>query len=81
VVLGGFGARPIRVPRADKALAAEDVRAAGEAAAEAYKEAGDVWASAEYRSHVAAILVRRLAADLAPGAAKGRVPSEERGRS
>jgi len=40
VVLGGFGARPIRVPRAEKALAA----------------------------------------DLAPGAAKGRVPSEERGK-
>jgi carbon-monoxide dehydrogenase medium subunit len=62
VVLGGFGARPIRVPRAEKALAADDPRAAGDAAAEAYAAAGDVWATAEYRSHVASVLVRRLAA-------------------
>jgi len=62
VVLGGFGERPLRVPRAEKALAAEDARAAGEAAAEAYAAAGDAWASAEYRAHVAGVLVRRLAA-------------------
>jgi CO/xanthine dehydrogenase FAD-binding subunit len=62
VVLAGFGDRPIRVARAEKALAADDVRAAGEAAAEAYAQAGDAWASAEYRSHVASVLVRRLAA-------------------
>jgi CO/xanthine dehydrogenase FAD-binding subunit len=61
VVLGGFGARPVRVPRAEKALLAENARAAGEAAAEAFAEAGDAWASAEYRAHVAGVLVRRLA--------------------
>jgi len=67
VVLAGFGDRPVRVARAEKALAADDVRAAGEAAAEAYAQAGDAWASAEYRSHVASVLVRRLAAgDKAP---------------
>jgi carbon-monoxide dehydrogenase medium subunit len=63
VVLGGFGARPIRVPRAEKALAADDPRRAAEAAGEAYAEAGDAWASGEYRSHVASVLVRRLAAE------------------
>jgi carbon-monoxide dehydrogenase medium subunit len=73
VVLGGFGARPVHVPRAEKALAADDLRAAGEAAAEAYAQAGDVWASAEYRSHVAAVLVRRLAAlDRAPSESKAK---------
>lgn len=55
VTLGGFGLRPL-------ALIAErpDPRAAAEAAALAYAEAGDAWASAEYRSAVAGILVRRL---------------------
>lgn len=55
IALGGFGPRPL-------ALVAKhpDPRAAAEAAAVAYAEAGDAWASAEYRSAVAAILVRRL---------------------
>jgi carbon-monoxide dehydrogenase medium subunit len=70
VVLGGFGERPVRVPRAEKALGADDLRAAGEAAAEAYAQAGDVWASAEYRSHVASVLVRRMAAGKTAGDAK-----------
>jgi CO/xanthine dehydrogenase FAD-binding subunit len=79
VVLAGFGARPIRVPRAEKALAGEDPRAAGEAAAEAYAQAGDVWASAEYRSHVAAVLVRRLASvDKVPSDLRDKVPSDLR---
>jgi CO/xanthine dehydrogenase FAD-binding subunit len=73
VVLAGFGARPVRVPRAEKALAAEDLRAAGEAAAEAYAQAGDVWASADYRSQIASILVRRLGSE-------GKVPSEVRNK-
>jgi len=81
VVLGGFGARPVRVPRAEKALAAEDLRSASEAAAEAYAQAGDVWASAEYRAHVAGVLVRRLAAELVTGAGKVRGPSEGKGRT
>jgi CO/xanthine dehydrogenase FAD-binding subunit len=73
IVLGGFGARPVHVPRAEKALASDDLRAAGEAAAEAYAQAGDVWASAEYRSHAAAVLVRRLAAlDRPPSESKAK---------
>lgn len=57
LALGGFGPRPV-------ALVAEqpDPGAAAEAAALAYAEAGDAWASAEYRSAVAAVLVRRLMA-------------------
>jgi CO/xanthine dehydrogenase FAD-binding subunit len=62
VVIGGFGPRPKRVPRAEKALGAEDAKAAGDAAAEACAEASDAWASAEYRAHVASVLVRRIAA-------------------
>ena len=46
-------------------MADGDPAAAGRAAAAAYAEAGDVWASAEYRSHVAGVLVRRLASEVA----------------
>lgn len=55
LALGGFGPRP-------QALIAErpDAQTAAEAAALAYAEAGDAWASAEYRSAVAGVLVRRL---------------------
>lgn len=61
VCLGGFGERPIRV-EADKSWVGGDegVEAATEAARRAYSSAGDQWASAEYRSEVAAILVGRL---------------------
>lgn len=64
VALGGFGTRPMRVPRAERALAADDGRAAGEAVAEACAHAEDEWASAEYRAHAASVLVRRLAAGI-----------------
>jgi len=74
VVLAGFGARPVRVPRAEKSLAADDARGAGDAAAEAYAQAGDAWASAEYRAHTAGVLVRRLAAG-------AKVPSRSPERS
>ena len=60
VVLAGYGARPIRVTRAEKALGAGDPAAAGKAAAAAYANAGDALAGAAYRSHVAGVLVRRL---------------------
>ncbi|MEW6566950.1 MAG: FAD binding domain-containing protein [Chloroflexota bacterium] len=55
LALGGYGNRPIalRATRPDPAAAAE-------AAALAYAEAGDAWAGAEYRSAVAAVLVRWL---------------------
>ena len=52
MALGGFGERPIVVG---------DARAAETA----YAKAEDAWASAEYRSAVAGILVRRLAAEVA----------------
>ncbi len=57
LALGGFGPRPILVPleRAEAGLASR-------AAAAAYAAAGDAWASAEYRSEVAGILARRVAA-------------------
>lgn len=77
VVLGGHGARPIRVPAADEALAQGDVPGAVRRAEEAYASAGDTWASAEYRSQVAGVLLRRLAAeDKAAGAPKGAAPRD-----
>ncbi len=64
VALGGFGSRPIGVAKAELALAAGDVPGAAEAARTAYAQAEDAWASAEYRSEVAAVLVRRLAGEV-----------------
>lgn len=55
VALGGSGLRPLAL-----VMERPDPRAAAEAAALACAEAGDAWASAEYRSAVAAVLVRRL---------------------
>ncbi|HET7011679.1 MAG TPA: FAD binding domain-containing protein [Anaerolineales bacterium] len=63
VVLGGHGPRPIRVPDAEAALSQGDVTAAVRKAEQAYAEAGDAFASAEYRSQVAGVLLRRLAAE------------------
>jgi carbon-monoxide dehydrogenase medium subunit len=88
VVLGGWGPCPVRVPDAEQALASGDIPGAARAAAHAYATAGDAWASAEYRAEVAAVLVRRLAAeekipsaskDKSGGEAKGMVPKEPRG--
>jgi len=53
VVLGGYGASPL------PAMDGPDPAGAEVAARDAYSEAGDEWASAEYRSHVAATLTRR----------------------
>lgn len=59
VVLCGYGDQPIMVvdgPEPDGAeLAAKD----------AYSEAGDQWASAEYRSETASVLVKRCLSDIA----------------
>jgi CO/xanthine dehydrogenase FAD-binding subunit len=63
LVLGGHGPRPIRVPKGEEALRRGDAAAAVRGAEEAYAEAGDAWASAEYRSHIAGALVRRLAVE------------------
>jgi CO/xanthine dehydrogenase FAD-binding subunit len=56
--------RPVLVPEAELALAAGDVSGAAEAAKTAYAQADDDWASAEYRSEVAAVLIRRLAGEV-----------------
>jgi CO/xanthine dehydrogenase FAD-binding subunit len=53
--LGGYGSRPALLEELPP-----DPVAAGIVAREAYSGAGDAWASAEYRSEVAAVLVQRL---------------------
>jgi carbon-monoxide dehydrogenase medium subunit len=61
ITLGGFGQRPVRVQKAEqKVIKSGQVDEASVAAANAYAKADDEWASAEYRSHVAGVLVRRL---------------------
>ena len=60
-MLGGFGPRPQRVPKAEQALKdGGGIDAAAAAAQEAFASADDQWASGEYRGHVAAVLVKRL---------------------
>jgi CO/xanthine dehydrogenase FAD-binding subunit len=53
--LGGYGSRPVLLEELPP-----DAEAAGVVAREVYSGAGDEWASAEYRSEVASVLVRRL---------------------
>jgi putative selenate reductase FAD-binding subunit len=55
IALGGYGQRPIRIQ-----VVKTDLDASVKLAKAAYSEADDVWASGEYRSHVASILVQRL---------------------
>ncbi len=57
LALGGFGQRPILVP-----VDPFDPEAATKAAAAAYRQAGDAWAEADYRSEVAGVLARRVTA-------------------
>ena len=65
VALGGFGSYPIRVEEAGFRLESdEDIDAAAQACREVYANAGDVWASAEYRSQISGVLVRRLLMEL-----------------
>jgi CO/xanthine dehydrogenase FAD-binding subunit len=59
IILGGFGQAPVL------ALDGPDSNGAEEAARNRYNQAGDQWASAEYRSEIAAILTRRSVDDLA----------------
>ncbi len=56
IALGGYGAHP-RLLQNDGAL---EAREAAQLARTMYAEAGDQWASAEYRSSAAATLVARL---------------------
>ena len=53
IVIAGFGNQPVMV------FDGPDSEGAEIAARDAYSEAGDQWASAEYRSDVAATLVTR----------------------
>ena len=53
VALGGFGNAPLL------AMDGPEPEGAETAARDAFREAGDQWASAEYRSDIAAILVKR----------------------
>jgi CO/xanthine dehydrogenase FAD-binding subunit len=53
VALGGYGPAPILAMDGPEAAGAEA------AARNAYSQAGDAWASAEYRQEVAGVLVRR----------------------
>ena len=64
VTLGGFGKAPIL------AMDGPEPVGAGAAARDAYLNAGDAWASAEYRAHVAGVLAGRLSASFVstPGA-------------
>jgi CO/xanthine dehydrogenase FAD-binding subunit len=58
VALGGYGSHPIIVFDGPNAIGADA------AAEDAYSEARDQWASAAYRSNVAAVLVRRCLGEL-----------------
>jgi putative selenate reductase FAD-binding subunit len=61
IVLGGFGDYPIRLMEAEKLWAeGQDLEETANAARDAYKNAEDKWASGEYRSEVAGVLVKRL---------------------
>jgi carbon-monoxide dehydrogenase medium subunit len=60
VVLGGYGQHPILIPLDEKVQDSSRIDALGNAARSAFSNAADSWASAEYRSHVAEVLVRRL---------------------
>jgi probable selenate reductase FAD-binding subunit len=64
IVLGGFGTKPIRIQKAETSLAEEeDIDTVAEVARQAYASASDMWASGEYRSHIAGVLVKRLATE------------------
>src|SRR5690606_22039911 len=58
VALGGYGAAPVLV------LDGPEPGGAEAAAADAYSDAEDEWASAAYRSEIASVLVRRCLEEL-----------------
>jgi CO/xanthine dehydrogenase FAD-binding subunit len=61
IVLGGFGDYPIRLMEAEKLwIETRDLERIANVARDAYKNADDKWASAEYRSDIAGVLVKRL---------------------
>jgi probable selenate reductase FAD-binding subunit len=61
ISLGGHGDRPLRLREAEAILAdKKDIPSAVALAKSVYADAGDMWASAEYRSEVVGTLVHRL---------------------
>lgn len=61
VALGGHGLRPILLSPLEGDPSTEGVvDELSRRASQAYSQAGDAWASAEYRSEIAGVLVRRL---------------------
>ena len=61
IALGGYGHRPTLLGELDKSLRMDsDFERAAELARQAFADAADAWASAEYRSEVAGVLVKRL---------------------
>ena len=61
LVLGGIGDQPIRLIEAETRLGKDqDVDAARRAAEAAFKDAGDAFAGAAYRSHTAGVLIERV---------------------
>jgi len=64
VALGGYGDRPLRLSEGElKGQQGVDLEKASQIASQAFAKAEDAWASAEYRSHVAGVLVKRLLAE------------------
>jgi CO/xanthine dehydrogenase FAD-binding subunit len=55
--LGGYGDHPLRLPQVERDVDMEEV---GARAAKAYASAGDNFASAEYRSAIASVLIKRV---------------------
>jgi carbon-monoxide dehydrogenase medium subunit len=65
IAIGGFGDRPIPIEIGVGDRSPEEwVDAAGEEARARYSDAGDLWASAEYRSSIAKVLVKRLLSEV-----------------
>lgn len=61
IAIGGYGARPLQLDQIVKDQGEKkDIQSSVVAAEAVYRNAGDAWASAEYRSEVAGILVKRL---------------------
>jgi len=64
IAIGGFGEFPQRAVEAEKkAAAGESLDSVAQAAASLLETAQDAWASAEYRTAVAGVLVRRILAN------------------
>lgn len=65
LVYFGVGATPVRATKAEAALAAGDVEAAAKAAAAELDPSDDIQASGAAKRHLAGVLVKRIAAQLA----------------